>query len=47
MKAVQTKKCKDGDVIIIRHEGPRGGPGMPENVIYHWKQFTVKAKEKK
>ena len=25
-----TKKYKDGDVIIIRYEGPRGGPGMRE-----------------
>ena len=30
MKAVQSKKYKDGDVIIIRYEGPRGGPGMRE-----------------
>ena len=30
MDAVQTKKYKDGDVIIIRYEGPRGGPGMRE-----------------
>ncbi len=30
MQAVQTKKYKDGDVIIIRYEGPRGGPGMRE-----------------
>ena len=30
MKAVQNKKYKDGDVIIIRYEGPRGGPGMRE-----------------
>ena len=30
MKAVQKKKYKDGDVIIIRYEGPRGGPGMRE-----------------
>ncbi len=30
MKAVQTKKYKNGDVIIIRYEGPRGGPGMRE-----------------
>ena len=30
MKAVQTKKYKDGDVIIIRYEGPKGGPGMRE-----------------
>ena len=30
MKAVQSKKYKDGDVIIIRYEGPKGGPGMRE-----------------
>jgi dihydroxy-acid dehydratase len=30
MSAVQTKKYKDGDVIIIRYEGPKGGPGMRE-----------------
>lgn len=23
-------KVKSGDVVVIRHEGPRGGPGMPE-----------------
>ncbi len=28
--AVQNKKYKDGDVIIIRYEGPIGGPGMRE-----------------
>ena len=30
MKAVQSKKYRDGDVIIIRYEGPVGGPGMRE-----------------
>ncbi len=30
MKAVQNKKYKDGDVLIIRYEGPKGGPGMRE-----------------
>lgn len=23
-------KVKKGDVVVIRYEGPRGGPGMPE-----------------
>lgn len=23
-------KIKEGDVVVIRYEGPRGGPGMPE-----------------
>ena len=29
-KAVQNRKYKDGDIIIIRYEGPKGGPGMRE-----------------
>jgi len=29
-KAVKNKKYKDGDIIIIRYEGPVGGPGMRE-----------------
>jgi dihydroxy-acid dehydratase len=28
--AVQKKKYKDGDVLVIRYEGARGGPGMRE-----------------
>ena len=28
--AVKNKKYKDGDIIVIRYEGPRGGPGMRE-----------------
>jgi dihydroxy-acid dehydratase len=28
--AVKGKKIKAGDVIVIRYEGPRGGPGMRE-----------------
>ncbi len=28
--AVQARHYKDGDVLVIRYEGPRGGPGMPE-----------------
>ena len=30
LKAVLEKKIKVGDVIIIRYEGPKGSPGMPE-----------------
>jgi dihydroxy-acid dehydratase len=30
LKAVEKKRIKHGDVIVIRYEGPRGGPGMPE-----------------
>jgi dihydroxy-acid dehydratase len=30
MKAVMGGKIKAGDVIVIRYEGPKGGPGMRE-----------------
>lgn len=30
MKAVTSGAIKPGDVIVIRYEGPRGGPGMRE-----------------
>lgn len=30
MKAVQDKLIKPGDVVVIRYEGPKGGPGMRE-----------------
>lgn len=30
MSALETDKIKDGDVIVIRYEGPKGGPGMRE-----------------
>ena len=30
MNAILDKKINHGDVIIIRHEGPKGGPGMRE-----------------
>jgi dihydroxy-acid dehydratase len=30
MTAVTSKKIKSGDVVVIRNEGPKGGPGMRE-----------------
>lgn len=30
LHALEEKKIKKGDVVIIRYEGPQGGPGMPE-----------------
>jgi dihydroxy-acid dehydratase len=30
MQAVQSGAIKDGDIVVIRYEGPRGGPGMRE-----------------
>jgi dihydroxy-acid dehydratase len=29
-QAVQEKRIRPGDVVVIRYEGPRGGPGMRE-----------------
>ena len=29
-KAILGKQIKEGDVVVIRYEGPRGGPGMQE-----------------
>ena len=29
-KAVECKSYKEGDVLVIRYEGPKGGPGMRE-----------------
>ena len=29
-KAILSRKVKAGDVVVIRYEGPRGGPGMQE-----------------
>ena len=30
MAAVTSGKINPGDVVVIRYEGPRGGPGMRE-----------------
>ena len=30
MAAIMAKKIKAGDVVVIRYEGPKGGPGMQE-----------------
>jgi len=32
-KAIEAKKIKSGDIIVIRYEGPRGGPGMREMLV--------------
>src|SRR5262245_18310751 len=30
MQAIMARQIKSGDVIVIRYEGPKGGPGMQE-----------------
>ncbi len=30
LRALEQKQIEKGDVIVIRYEGPKGGPGMPE-----------------
>lgn len=29
-QAIMRRRIKAGDVVVVRYEGPRGGPGMPE-----------------
>ena len=39
LAGIMLGKVKKGDVVVIRYEGPRGGPGMPEmlaNVSNCW-----------
>jgi dihydroxy-acid dehydratase len=33
MTAILGRKIDAGDVVVIRYEGPRGGPGMPEMLL--------------
>ncbi len=30
LRALEQKQIQKGDVVVIRYEGPKGGPGMPE-----------------
>jgi dihydroxy-acid dehydratase len=30
LRGLENKEIQKGDVIVIRYEGPKGGPGMPE-----------------
>ncbi len=30
LEALEKKGIQKGDVVVIRYEGPQGGPGMPE-----------------
>ncbi len=30
LTALEDKRIQKGDVVVIRYEGPKGGPGMPE-----------------
>ena len=30
METIQAQKIKPGDIVVIRYEGPKGGPGMRE-----------------
>ena len=32
-EAMKRQEVKAGDVVVIRYEGPKGGPGMPEMLI--------------
>jgi len=30
MEAILSRRIAEGEVLVLRYEGPRGGPGMPE-----------------
>jgi dihydroxy-acid dehydratase len=32
LKAIREKNIREGEVVVIRYEGPKGGPGMPETL---------------
>lgn len=32
LRAIRGKTLREGDVVVIRNEGPKGGPGMPETL---------------
>jgi dihydroxy-acid dehydratase len=32
LKAIREKTLQEGEVVVIRNEGPKGGPGMPETL---------------
>jgi dihydroxy-acid dehydratase len=33
MRAILNKEISNGDIVVIRYEGPKGGPGMPEMLL--------------
>jgi dihydroxyacid dehydratase/phosphogluconate dehydratase len=43
VEGVLTGKLRAGDVVVIRYEGPRGGPGMRERrpqCHKHWQEVA-------
>ena len=32
LQAIRERTIREGEVVVIRYEGPRGGPGMPETL---------------
>jgi len=35
LRAVKTRNYKEGDVFVIRYEGPRGRPGHARDAFHH------------
>ncbi len=33
LKAIHERSLREGEAVVIRNEGPRGGPGMPETLM--------------
>ena len=36
LKAILAGKIQPGDIIVVRYEGPKGGPGMREMLAPKW-----------
>ena len=45
LRALQKKRVRPGDVVVVRYEGPRGGPGLTEvfKVIGYMKALGLEA----
>jgi len=41
LKAFERGEIKKGQVIVIRYEGPQGGPGMPEMRKYGFRRVII------
>ena len=36
MNGILNDEVKAGDVVVIRYEGPKGGPGIARNALPHF-----------
>ncbi len=46
IQALEERKIKPGHVVVIRYEGPKGGPGMREMAKYYENDARTRTCEK-